>query len=240
MFLYKKIVFNTVIILLICLGIFACERKSNPFYLPETEMVADVDSITILALGDSYTIGTSVSENERRPNQLRDSLEVRGIAVKEVGIIARNGWTTANLLDAMNNQDIGSDYDLVGLLIGVNNQFQGRNIDEYEYQFQQLLELALTLADSDFKRVFVLSIPDYSVTPRGSRINEGTTDQEIDAFNAINKKLSNQFSVKYFDITTISRTAKNQYDLVASDGLHFSGKMYALWVEYILDDILKL
>ena len=218
----------------------ACDKVKNP--LSQHEMISnvEVDSVRLLALGDSYTIGTSVPSSERWPNQLADSLMEHGVVVKEVRIIAGNGWTTGDLLNAINNQDLKSGYDLVGLLIGVNNQFQGRSTSEYENQFRQLLEIALTLADENAHRVFTISIPDYSVTPRGIRIGDGTTSQQIDIFNAINKKLSDQFTVNYINITTISRTGMNQVDLVASDGLHFSGKMYALWVKYMFEDFLNL
>jgi lysophospholipase L1-like esterase len=237
--LHKTNIFKVIGIGLIVLGLLSCERNNNPF-LPEDLPLKTIDSIKVLTLGDSYTIGTSVSENDRWPNQLRDSLQARGIPVKELQIIARNGWTTRDLLNAINNQDLKSDYDLVGLLIGVNNQFQGRSISEYENQFRQLLEIAITLADKNSNRVFTLSIPDYSVTPRGNRIGDSTTSQQIDIFNTINKKLSDQFSVNYFNITTISRTALDDLDLVASDDLHFSAKMYNLWIEYILDDLYNL
>lgn len=230
----------TSIILVLLLSSIGCEKQNNPITEQNSEVNDTADSLRILALGDSYTIGESVTVNERWPNQLRDSLQQFDIPVKEVRIIARTGWTTGNLLSAINSQTFDYTYDLVSLLIGVNNQFQGRSINEYEMQFRELLERSIALADSNAKRVIVLSIPDYSVTPVGAQFGGGSTAQQIDAFNAVNKRLSEEYSVKYFDITPLSRTAAGQYDLVASDGLHFSGKMYALWVDYILPEVIAI
>ena len=191
-----------------------------------------------LALGDSYTIGQGVGENERWPNQLSDFLKLFDIAVDEVRIIAKTGWTTGDLINAIDNQTFSYTYDLVGLLIGVNNQFQGRSISEYQIQFQQLLETAVAFAGNDTNRVFVFSIPDYSVTPIGGQFGSGNTSQEINQFNDINRNISQQLNVPYYDITPMSRRALAFPDLIASDNLHFSGKMYSMWVEILLPDLI--
>ena len=215
-----------------------CNNNSNPVTeqaIPPEEPIV----INILALGDSYTIGESVNVNERWPVQLGDSLESYGIIVNDIRIVAKTGWTTADLINAINNQFFTANYDLVGLLIGVNNQFQGLSISEYQTQFQQLLETAISIAGNDTSRVFVLSIPDYSVTPTGSIFGGGITSQQIDQFNDVNRNISEHFNVSYYYITPISRQAFNNPDLIASDNLHFSGDMYSLWVEYILPDIIS-
>lgn len=235
---------NFIYILLICLsntfGVSGCLRNADPFVLEATDNKTPADSLHILALGDSYTIGQSVAEKENWPNQLSDSLQHHQIPVKETRIIARTGWTTGNLLSAINSQNFDHSYDLVGLLIGVNNQFQGRSLSEYEEQFRELLDIAIALADSQVHRVFVLSIPDYTVTPVGSQFNRGNTPMQIDAFNAVNRRLAEERLVPYYDITPLSRSIGGQYDFVASDGLHFSRKMYAAWVAFILPDILRM
>ena len=226
------------IFLLFTLLYSGCNNNSNPVTeqaIPPEEPIV----INILALGDSYTIGESVSINERWPVQLGDSLEFYGIVVNDIRIVAKTGWTTADLINAINNQFFTTKYDLVGLLIGVNNQFQGLSISEYQTQFQQLLETAISIAGNDTSRVFVLSIPDYSVTPTGSIFGGGNTSQQIDQFNDVNRNISEQFNVSYYYITPISRQASNNPDLIASDNLHFSGKMYSLWVKFILPDILS-
>jgi lysophospholipase L1-like esterase len=213
-----------------------CNDNSNP--VTEQSDPQQTKELNILALGDSYTIGESVNVNERWPVQLKDSLEKYGINIGEVRIIAKTGWTTANLINAIDNQVFSYNYDLVGLLIGVNNQFQGRSINEYEIQFEQLVETAISLAGNDTSRVFIFSIPDYSVTPTGGQFGGGNTAQEIDQFNDVNRNISEQFNIPYFNITPISRQAINNPDLIASDNLHFSGKMYSLWVKLILPDII--
>lgn len=226
--------------LFFALIISACLTDSKSIFESENQSLHQLDSLRIIALGDSYTIGQSVAEKDNWPNQLSDSLRDHHTPVKELHIIARTGWTTGNLLSAANSQSFDGAYDLVGLLIGVNNQFQGRSLSEYEEQFSQLLDIAIALADSQVHRVFVLSIPDYTVTPVGSQFNRGNTPQQIDAFNAVNRRLAEERSVLYFDITPLSRSIAGQYDFIASDGLHFSGKMYAAWVGFILPDILNL
>ena len=227
-----------ILIFILPLLIFSCDENSNP--VADRSIFPSADNgLKILALGDSYTIGESVSERDRWPNQLSDSIKYYNLDVDEVRIVAQTGWTTGDLINAINNQTIQNNYDLVGLLIGVNNQFQGRSLNEYQNQFQQLLENAISFANNDTGRVFVFSIPDYSVTPTGGQFGGGNTAEEIDNFNVVNRQITEQFNVPYFNITPISRSAAINPDLIATDGLHFSGKMYSLWVEFILADILS-
>ena len=189
-----------------------------------------------LALGDSYTIGESVSEAERWPNQLAEKLNQKNILVGKPRIIATTGWRTDNLSNAMTIAKLQPEYDLVSLLIGVNNQYQGKPADQYAKEFEELLKTSIILAKGKTENVFVVSIPDYDYTPFGEKKKEKIS-KEIDEFNSINKKITEQFKVKYINITDISRKALEDTSLVAGDGLHPSGKMYGLWVEQILKAI---
>ena len=183
--------------------------------------------VNYLALGDSYTIGESVAENERWPNQLAQRLNIR-----TPKIIATTGWRTDDLSGAINAANLKNEYDLVSLLIGVNNQYQGKSAAQYEIEFEDLLKTAIQLAKGKSKNVFVVSIPDYGYTPFGKPKQETITPQ-IDEFNRINKRIAGKYQVTYFNITDISRTGLDDPALVAADGLHPSGKMYTLWVEII-------
>lgn len=191
-----------------------------------------------LALGDSYTIGESVTESARWPVQLAAALRQAGFNVDAPTIIARTGWTTADLSAAMDRQNPQGPYDLVGLLIGVNNQFQGRSEDEYRRQFADLLSRAIHLAGDRPGRVIVLSIPDWGVTPfaRQMGADAKSVASAIDEFNAINRQATLSAGAVYIDITPLTRDRR---DLVADDGLHPSGDMYAKWVEAALPKVEK-
>jgi lysophospholipase L1-like esterase len=186
-----------------------------------------------LALGDSYTIGESVAEAERWPNQL-----VAKLKLTAPRIIATTGWRTDNLKDAIEAANLKPEYDLVSLLIGVNNQYQGKSIEIYEREFEELLQTSIKLAKGKKKNVFVVSIPDYGYTPFGKAKQEKISE-ELDQYNAINKRIAAKYGVKYFNITEISRKGLEDVELVAGDGLHPSGKMYAQWVEVIHSGLKK-
>jgi lysophospholipase L1-like esterase len=189
--------------------------------------------LRFLALGDSYTIGESVDENDRWPVQLAAALRGKGMNIANPKIIATTGWTTANLSSAIDRADLHPPYDLVGLLIGVNNQFQGRSEDEYHLQFEDLLKRAIHLAGDRSGHVFVLSIPDWGVAPFAKQFgaDPATVGAAIDRFNAINRQITLQDGAAYVDITPLTRARR---DLVADDGLHPSAQMYAKWVELTL------
>ena len=188
-----------------------------------------------LALGDSYTIGESVPENDRWPNQLAARLaDVHHPFATR--IIATTGWRTDNLMNAIAIARLQEEYDLVSLLIGVNNQYQGRSVDQYAPEFEELLKTAIRLAKGKRENVFVVSIPDYGFTPFGQKKQAGIS-AAIDQFNDVNKKISADYHVKYIGITDISRQGITDPSLVAGDGLHPSGKMYALWVQRIAKEI---
>ena len=201
-------------------------------------MAAQPNSLSYLALGDSYTIGESVNESERWPNQLADALTKKGVAVSQPKIIATTGWRTDNLKEAIIKADLKNNYDLVSLLIGVNNQYQGKPADQYAVEFEDLLKTAIQLAKGKPTNVFVVSIPDYGYTPFGLAKKE-TISKQLDEFNAINKKISKKYKVAYYNITDISRKGIEEPSLVADDKLHPSGKMYTLWTERILENFIR-
>lgn len=189
--------------------------------------------VRFLALGDSYTIGESVVEAQRWPEQLITELKKRGYTCHAPEIVAVTGWRTDDLAKALEKKDLSGDYTLVSLLIGVNNQYQGRSVDEYRVQFEALLKRAVAYAGDDKSRVFVMSIPDYGYTPFG-RERQASISPAIDAFNTVNQNVTRQYGVTYIDITDISRRGLEDPELVAADGLHPSGKMYAQWVASVL------
>ena len=186
-------------------------------------------NLKMLSLGDSYTIGQSVSEQDRFPVQTRALLVSNGKNFQMPEIIAVTGWTTQRLQEAIRTQNPTGPYDVVTLLIGVNDQYQRLSIDGYRTRFEQLLAESIRLAGNRPRRVFVLSIPDYSVTPFAQNMDRNRIRQEIDAFNTVNRDISSSRGVHYLDITPSTREAANDPTLVASDGLHPSGREYARW-----------
>lgn len=200
---------------------------------------AQESALTYLALGDSYTIGESVKVSERWPVQLAEALRNKGIDIKNPQIIAKTGWTTGELKSAIAEADLSPPYDLVTLLVGVNDQYRGYDINNYPKYFLYLLEKSITLAGNNPDRVVVLSIPDYGVTPFVGEKNPPKISREIEEYNAISKSISDSLGVSYVNITPISRKAKNDTTLLADDKLHPSGKMYAQWVEKALTVIMS-
>lgn len=199
-------------------------------------MNAQSTKLKYLALGDSYTIGESVDEQGRWPVQLTKALNEKGIPVEPPKIIATTGWRTDNLKNGIKIAQLKEKYDMVSLLIGVNNQYQGKPADQYAIEFEELLKIAITLANDDKDRVFVVSIPDYGFTPFGQP-NQEKISKELDEFNAINKRITSEHGIQYFNITDISRKGLEDQELVASDGLHPSAKQYGLWVQRIIQSL---
>lgn len=216
-------------IILSIVVISGCAKKSA--YAPVMTKTATNDTInTYLALGDSYTIGEAVPQAESFPYQLQAQLNKDSLHVDTPKIIATTGWTTDELINAINQSGlVGKNYDIVTLLIGVNDQYRGISQDNYRIKFKHVLDTAIQFAGSNRKHVFVLSIPDYGVTPFAQG-QDAVISPQIDQFNAINKSISDAEGVNYLDITGISRQAATDPGLIASDGLHPSGKMYGLWV----------
>jgi len=198
----------------------------------------------MLALGDSYTIGESVAIDERWPVRLAALLRRHGIVVAEPTIIARTGWTTDELsgaIDATRPAPAGP-YDVVTLLIGVNNQYRGRSADEYRQHFGALLRRAIGYAGSNASRVIVFSIPDWGVTPFAAQNGRdpSAVASEIDAFNAVNRDETETVGARYVDVTPVSRRAKTDPGLIAADGLHPSGSMYDAWARLALPVALEV
>jgi lysophospholipase L1-like esterase len=214
------------------LFLIGCSTKPDP--TPENSM-----NMRYLALGDSYTIGESVEEPERFPNQLAALLANEGLTVN-VKIIARTGWTTDELWQGIQAETVDPPYDMVSLLIGVNNQYRGRDIEEYREGFVFLLNKAIEYAGGDVKRVIVFSIPDWGVTPFAYGRNTTQIADEIDAFNGVNLEEATKAGAHYVDVTPTSRLALNDKSLIASDGLHPSGKMYAEWAKSALPTALSI
>jgi lysophospholipase L1-like esterase len=181
-----------------------------------------------LALGDSYTIGESVSEAERWPIQLAELLRADGVTV-EVTIIARTGWTVDELWQAIQANPPEGTYDLVTLLIGVNDQYRGYPVDGYCEDFRFMLGKAIEYAGGNPDHVVVLSIPDWGFTPFAATKDTEPISQQIDEFNAVNLEETRSAGAHYVDVTLISRMGMDDFDLIAGDRLHPSGKMYAMW-----------
>ncbi len=191
-----------------------------------------------LALGDSYTIGESVSEEERWPNQL--AALVNSSKEIDVTIIARTGWTTSELWQGIQAVAPQGTYDMVSLLIGVNNQYRGYDMNEYREEFKFLLEKSIEYAGGNPEHVIVLSIPDWGVTPFAWGRDSAQIAADIDSYNAINLEEAKNAGVHYVDVTPVSREAVSNPALIAGDGLHPSGKMYAEWAKLALPIAVKI
>lgn len=222
----------------------SCEKDDSPETVANTVIIpvkipdnpSSSEGIRFLALGDSYTIGQSVPEKERWPAHLVDTLESQGYQIDSLKYIATTGWTTQNLISAMNNEAELDSFNLVSLLIGVNNFYQGQDTNRYIQEFELLLLRSIQIAGSK-ERTFVVSIPDYGATPFG-RFNEVGIGKTTDTWNSINRRITEQYEVDYYDITGISREGKNNYALyTASDSLHPSGYQYNLWAEKIYEGL---
>lgn len=194
------------------------------------------DTLHYLALGDSYTIGESVPRKDNFPHQLVRLAKDKNIRFDEPEIIAKTGWRTDQLLKAIDATKLKyTSYDLVTLLIGVNDEYQGRTIEQYQEQFKLAIQKAIQLAGNDPKKVWVFSIPDYGYTPFGS-MNKNSVSARIDAYNKLNEKIAKEYKVNYLNITEISRKGLKETNLIADDGLHPSTEMYELWIGKFLKE----
>ncbi|SNZ02015.1 SGNH/GDSL hydrolase family protein [Flagellimonas pacifica] len=197
------------------------------------------NGVSFLALGDSYTVGTGESKINSWPLQLVYLSRKKNFPIQFPKIIAKAGWTTTNLLEAIEAEQPKPNYDLVTLLIGVNNQYQGKDIQIFKKEFLILLNKSIDLAKGNPKNVFVLSIPDWSVTPFARFKNKKKIVKELGAYNAIIKKESKKHEVPFIEITQISRNAAVNTSLITSDGLHPSKKMYKLWAKKVGKKLFK-
>lgn len=221
-------------LLFICTAICTLSCKSD-----DTETTEEVipRAYAILSLGDSYTIGQSVCETCRFPEQLKDSLDANfpDVDTFNVNVIAQTGWTTTNLLSAIEDENPANTYDLVTLLIGVNNQFQNKSFSLYEDEFPELAMKAVQLAKGDANNVMVVSIPDYAFTPFGQGFGfSETTSEEIDQYNNFAKNYCDANGITFVNITDITREGLENPALVAQDQLHPSELAYSLFVERLL------
>lgn len=189
-----------------------------------------------LALGDSYTIGEGVADYSRWPDQWCAALRRQGVEIATPRIIARTGWTTDELAAAMDAAEPLGHWDRVSLSVGVNNQYRGGDLGNYRVEFTALLKRAIVLAGGHADHVWVLSIPDWGVTPfaGASGRNRAQIGHEIDRFNAINHEVARGHGAHWIDITHISRQHGAEERMLVGDGLHPSAAMYALWVERIM------
>jgi len=196
-----------------------------------------------LALGDSYTAGESVAPEESLVSQLVQRLNEGGVSFTEVQKVAKTSWTTSELGYGIESARPQGPFDLVTLCIGVNNQFRGRPLEEYRVEFRGLLAQGVEFAGNHANAVIVLSIPDWGVLPYGAKFDQALIARQIDDFNQANRAETLNAGAHYVDITPISRREFKDPAMVASDGLHPSGKQYALWVTLIkplVEEILGL
>lgn len=224
------------LIIAVFLFTFSCKSTLQTINPPKADSMQN--ELSYLALGDSYTIGESVAEADRWPVQLAALLTKKGVAVAPPRIVARTGWTTDELKSQIIAEKITQTYNLVSLLIGVNNQYRGRSVEQFRTEFVDLLNTALKFADNNPSRVLVVSIPDWGFTPFGGNGMDKKISEQIDLFNAVKKVETQKKGVLFVDITPISRQALTDGSLIAKDKLHPSGKMYQLWVEKIAPELL--
>lgn len=211
--------------------IWSCEDSiSSSNFGTGLNVTTRTDSIDYLALGDSYTIGQSVDSIEKWPIQLVGLLKNDGFRVRELKVIARTGWTTTKLIEAVEAAEL-KQYNLVSLLIGVNNQYQSKPFELFETEFEVLINMAIELAGGK-ENVFVVSIPDYGVTPFGAG-NSYSIARELNMYNSYMEVRCADLDIPFIDITSISRRLGDQQGALAPDNLHPSGEQYRQWVEVI-------
>ncbi|MGW8265775.1 MAG: SGNH/GDSL hydrolase family protein [Longimicrobiales bacterium] len=198
------------------------------------------DPLPFLALGDSYTIGEGVDSALRWPVHLARRLRDAGIPVEDPLIIARTGWTTDELDAGIDEAGPEGPFALVSLLVGVNNQYRGREVEEYRGQFQGLLARAIGLAGGDPGRILVLSIPDWGVMPFAEGRDRAAISDKIDRFNRVGREECNALGVAYVNVTGISREAASDPALAAEDGLHPSGLQYGLWADAAFPEAMRI
>lgn len=207
------------------------------FSMMETTVSNAQKTYSFLALGDSYTIGEGLSLEENFPHQAVALLRKKEKRFEAPTIVAKTGWTTDELMLAIEKRELKAQYDIVSLLIGVNNQYRGRDIATYQKEFEELLQKAIQFAGGKPKHVFVLSIPDWGATPFAEGRDREKITREIDRFNAVNLAISKSYNINYIEITEGTREAKNDLTLVAGDKLHPSKKEYAKWAEKLAQAI---
>jgi len=225
----KTVLIPILVMLLVC----SCNGQRNQ--KNNNENMRDLKSY--LALGDSYTIGESVEENDRWPLLLAKELNGKGQNIESVKIIAKTGWTTDELKAAIEKEAIKETFDIVSLSIGVNNQYRGREIENYRTEFIELLQMAIKFAGNRAENVFVLSIPDWGKTPFAKHRDIDKIEQEIELYNKVKKEECIKAKVSFVEITNLTQNLNYDSTLLAIDGLHYSGKMHKLWVDEVISQL---
>lgn len=220
--------------LLLLAALFACSPSQPTGESGKNGGSMSEDQLTYLALGDSYTIGESVDERMSFPFQLANLMRTRGADLARPVVIARTGWTTDELAAAIRETELAPPYDLVTLLIGVNNQYRGRSVDGYREEIEGLLERSIELAGDDASNVVVISIPDWGATPFATGRDRNQIAAEIDRFNDVKRRAAEAAGARWIDITALSRELSAHESMLAEDTLHPSGMMYAEWARTIL------
>lgn len=209
--------------------LWACAKGTTPDSMPSNTQ----ENFSYLALGDSYTIGTAIGEDSSYSALLVDSLEAAPSQYTvDYQVVAKNGWTTQDLIQGMAKADLDTTYDMVTVLIGVNNQYQGRSLEEYKREFLQIVNQASAVAKNGYASMLVISIPDWGQSPAGSG-SRAQISAEIDAFNQAQKGICDSLTIQFVDITNLSRKDPNSGAWIANDGLHFSRAMHQLWMRKI-------
>lgn len=224
---------KTILLLLILIFVLSCSSEEKLI----STAANTSQNRKILALGDSYTIGQSVCQTCKFPKQLKDSLldNLPDTYNFSLQVIAQTGWTTTNLIAAISSEKPALDFDLVTLLIGVNNQYQNKPFTVYESEFPYLVDKAIRSAKENKSKVIVVSIPDYAFTPFGQGSNNAQNiSTQIDQYNLFAKNYCDSNDIAFVNITDITRLGLQQSNLVATDGLHPSKIAYSKFVERIL------
>ena len=225
----------TLLTVLTLLVVDACNDSGN-----ENNQKGDMKvQKTYLALGDSYTIGESVSESDRWPIQLAEALNKKGYNLLHPKLIAKTGWTTDELKAAIEKEVIKDTFDIVSLCIGVNNQYRGREVENFRVEFAELLQIALKFAGNKADNVFILSIPDWGKTPFAMDKDGDKITLEIEQYNKIKKEECEKAKVAFVEITHLTKSIGHDSTLLAKDGLHYSGKMHKLWVNEVIKQLFE-
>lgn len=235
---YKLKHMKTLLFILL-FGFLSCKSANVEIPQQNNEPEKPVKKMKYLALGDSYTIGEGVLISERWPVLLTEALKAQNFDVESPQIIARTGWTTDELMNAIDEANIAGTFDLVSLLIGVNNQYRGRPVEQFRSELISLINKALTFAGNDTTRVFMLSIPDWGATPFASGRDREKIASEINAYNYVIYQETTARNILFVNITPISREALTDPTLLANDRLHPSGKMYNRWVNELLPQLVQ-
>ena len=220
----------------------ACSKADSTNINPINPGITNnfTDSINYLALGDSYTIGTSVDVVDSYPNQTFQLLKGAKYTMNSVQIIAKNGWTADDLKNGLASADKKSIYQVVSILIGVNNQYQGRPIKDFETAFVSILQSAILLTGNKSQRVFVISIPDWGITPFASGRDRKEIATEIDNYNIICEKNAKLYGANYINITDAYRLDGYKTDYLSYDGLHPSKLEYTKWAIKLTQQITNI